>query len=538
MIATGKPTASALSERQSELTALLHERDAQPRERAELRPHDHRPDDQDRRVQEDARHRDQHRQHHERDEVPRELDVLRGARLDLLPDDGVGRRARSELLGAVGRLRELGCRCTPSRSSPPWGSRARAGLPRPRWRPRAPRRRGSRRHPAWIAAPSRKMTLQTDPYASRSSRAFTALVVRRDDPQVDHAPRLATVRDFHAAPELDFLMLSRRTALLLACAAALALPASAQAAGNLGVSIMDDQLLLDEQDQATVDRHMARFRSLGVDRLRVSAFWDQIAPRPGRRRKPNFDAGSPTAPQYHFANLDRVVQLGGAPRAEGDDLDHDPRAPLGHRRPGQARPPVEAQARRVRAVLAGDRVALQRADRPVRGAQRAQPAGVAPASERPQRPLRPAPLPPPRPRRVPRDPRRRPERDDPGGRAGLEREPQPRAELGHPPARVPARVRMRLAFVPQGPLRTLPRLPARARRRDRTPPVSVLRPPVAAVARTATTPRSATDAGSCASSTGSCGGAASGRPAAAGSTSTTPSSATRRTRPIRTRASR
>ena len=103
-------------------------------------------------------------------------------------------------------------------------------------------------------------------------------------------------------------MLSRRTALLLACAAgALALPASAPAASNLGVSIMDDQLLLDEQDPATVDRHMARFRSLGVDRLRVSAFWDQIAPRPGRRRKPNFDAGSPTAPQYHFGNLDRVV---------------------------------------------------------------------------------------------------------------------------------------------------------------------------------------------------------------------------------------
>ena len=115
------------------------------------------------------------------------------------------------------------------------------------------------------------------------------------------------MRDFHAAPELDFLMLFRRIALLLACAAALAVPASAQAAGNLGVSIMDDQLLLDEQDPAVVDRHMARFRSLGIDRLRVSAFWDQIAPRPGRRRKPNFDAGSPTAPQYHFANLDRVV---------------------------------------------------------------------------------------------------------------------------------------------------------------------------------------------------------------------------------------
>ena len=71
---------------------------------------------------------------------------------------------------------------------------------------------------------------------------------------------------------------------------------------------MDDQLLLDEPDASVVDRHMRRFRSLGVDRLRVSAFWDQIAPKPGRRNKPSFDAASPTAPQYRFANLDRVVQ--------------------------------------------------------------------------------------------------------------------------------------------------------------------------------------------------------------------------------------
>ena len=95
---------------------------------------------------------------------------------------------------------------------------------------------------------------------------------------------------------------------------ALLLPASASAAPDLAVSIMDDQLLLDEQDPAVVDRHMRRFRSLGVDRLRVSAFWDQIAPGPGRRRKPVFDAASPTDPSYHFANLDRVVQ---AARANG-----------------------------------------------------------------------------------------------------------------------------------------------------------------------------------------------------------------------------
>jgi hypothetical protein len=95
---------------------------------------------------------------------------------------------------------------------------------------------------------------------------------------------------------------------LLLLLLALALPAPALAAPNAGVSIMDDQLLLDEQDAAVVERHMRRFRSLGVDRVRVSAFWDQIAPRPGRRRKPRFDAASPTAARYNFANLDRVVR--------------------------------------------------------------------------------------------------------------------------------------------------------------------------------------------------------------------------------------
>jgi hypothetical protein len=96
--------------------------------------------------------------------------------------------------------------------------------------------------------------------------------------------------------------------LLWLIALALLLPAPAAAAPSAGVTIMDDQLLLNEQDPAVMDAHMARFRRLGVDRLRVSAFWDQIAPRPGRKRKPSFDASSPTDPKYMFANLDRVVQ--------------------------------------------------------------------------------------------------------------------------------------------------------------------------------------------------------------------------------------
>ena len=98
----------------------------------------------------------------------------------------------------------------------------------------------------------------------------------------------------------------------LACliaALALLLPASASAASDMDVSIMDDQLLLDEQDPAVVDRHMSRFRSLGVDRLRVSAFWDQIAPGPTSSQKPTlFNAASPVDPAYNFSNLDRVVR--------------------------------------------------------------------------------------------------------------------------------------------------------------------------------------------------------------------------------------
>lgn len=70
---------------------------------------------------------------------------------------------------------------------------------------------------------------------------------------------------------------------------------------------MDDQLLLNATTTAAVDREMKRFRALGVDRLRVSAFWDQIAPRPGRRNKPNFDASQSYSPRYNFKALDRVV---------------------------------------------------------------------------------------------------------------------------------------------------------------------------------------------------------------------------------------
>jgi hypothetical protein len=125
---------------------------------------------------------------------------------------------------------------------------------------------------------------------------------------MDHAAsvnlRAATVRDLMRRRELSFPM----PFVCLIALLALLVPASAAAAPDADVAIMDDQLLLNEQDSTVVDSYMSRFRWLGVDRVRVSAFWNQIAPRPGRKRKPIFDAGSSADPKYHFTNLDRVVQ--------------------------------------------------------------------------------------------------------------------------------------------------------------------------------------------------------------------------------------
>ncbi len=89
MIASGKPTASAFSERRRQVPPLVDQRDAEPGERPELRADDHGADDQDQLVGEDADSGDQRRHDHEGEEAAGELDVLRSPRLDLLPDDGV-----------------------------------------------------------------------------------------------------------------------------------------------------------------------------------------------------------------------------------------------------------------------------------------------------------------------------------------------------------------------------------------------------------------------------------------------------------------
>ena len=82
---------------------------------------------------------------------------------------------------------------------------------------------------------------------------------------------------------------------------------SAFAAHTAELSMMDDQALLGAS-QSQVDSTLARMKALGADRLRVSAFWSDIAPAPHSTKEPaRFDPSYPFAPEYRFAALDRVV---------------------------------------------------------------------------------------------------------------------------------------------------------------------------------------------------------------------------------------
>ena len=81
---------------------------------------------------------------------------------------------------------------------------------------------------------------------------------------------------------------------------ALAAPSPAAAVRGAEVSIMDDQLLLNASD-AEIDKEMALFGAMGIDRLRVSAFWNQIAPDSLSRDKPaGFDGANLFDPRYSF----------------------------------------------------------------------------------------------------------------------------------------------------------------------------------------------------------------------------------------------
>ena len=93
---------------QGDVEAPVDHRHADAGDRSELGADHHRPDDQDRRAEEDPDRRDQAGEDHEGEEVAAELDVLGGPGFDFLPDDGVGGGAAGRPLGPLRRQRELG----------------------------------------------------------------------------------------------------------------------------------------------------------------------------------------------------------------------------------------------------------------------------------------------------------------------------------------------------------------------------------------------------------------------------------------------
>ena len=225
-----------------------------------------------------------------------------------------------------------------------------------------------------------------------------------------------------------------------------------------------------------VDRHMRRFRGLGVDRLRVSAFWDQIAPEPHAAAQAGLRRGLADRPEVQLLEPRPGGPVRRPARPPGDDLDHDARAALGDRRPVARRPPVEAQAAQEFALFAraiASRYGPQ-ADQFAIMNEPNQPGWLQPQSDRrgyyaPHHYRRMVQC------RVPRHQGRQPaatRSSSASSRRAAAATVGP--ELGHPAACVHARVRLRVALVPQAPLRPLPQLQGAAGGRDRPSPVPVL----------------------------------------------------------------
>ncbi|MBA3327776.1 MAG: cellulase family glycosylhydrolase, partial [Solirubrobacterales bacterium] len=95
------------------------------------------------------------------------------------------------------------------------------------------------------------------------------------------------------------------TAAALLCAA---LPSAAVASPSQESMFQDDpQLVYGAPEQ--VEQTLDRLAALGVDRLRISVFWQLVAPDDQSARKPAFDAADPAAyPPRNWERYDRLVR--------------------------------------------------------------------------------------------------------------------------------------------------------------------------------------------------------------------------------------
>ena len=97
---------------------------------------------------------------------------------------------------------------------------------------------------------------------------------------------------------------------VLAACLALLLPGAAVRASTTQESIFQDDSHLVYARRDVVADTLNTLKAMGVDRVRVSAFWALIAPNARSRRRPNFDATDPAAyPAANWAPYDTLVRL-------------------------------------------------------------------------------------------------------------------------------------------------------------------------------------------------------------------------------------
>lgn len=98
-----------------------------------------------------------------------------------------------------------------------------------------------------------------------------------------------------------------RVLLLAALLAALCLPGQASASRGQSTILEDtDQLVNSGADGRA--KTLDEFKALGVDTVKISMAWRNVAPSPGSEDKPSFDAADPSAyPDGGFAKYDQAI---------------------------------------------------------------------------------------------------------------------------------------------------------------------------------------------------------------------------------------
>ena len=104
-----------------------------------------------------------------------------------------------------------------------------------------------------------------------------------------------------------------------ALAAVAALSLSAPAAGSPSQeSIIQDDPKIVFAKPAALERTLAELRALGADRIRVSVFWDSLAPKPQSKTKPAFRGSGAADPRSYDADRwDRYDRIAASARRHG-----------------------------------------------------------------------------------------------------------------------------------------------------------------------------------------------------------------------------